>query len=171
MVRQGKFREDLYFRLAVVKVVVPPLRKRMEDLPGLVRMFLKDMNQGNFEVPEAIMQQLKDHDWPGNVRELRNVVERGMALATARIAPDQSAGPDWTEEPDEGDAPPVPSEMMDMPFKEAKSLLVEAFEREYLSQLLARHRGNISRAAIEAGIDRNYIHRLVNKYDIPVDRG
>jgi transcriptional regulator of acetoin/glycerol metabolism len=61
--------------------------------------------------------------------------------------------------------------MMEMPFKEAKGRLVEAFEREYLSQLLDRHRGNISRAAVEAGIDRNYIHRLVKKYGIPVDRG
>jgi DNA-binding NtrC family response regulator len=166
-VRNGKFREDLYFRLAVVNLVVPPLRKRKEEIPDLVRMFMAELGKGDFAVPDAIMNQLLEHDWPGNVRELRNVVERGLSLATAEIAPDTDPEA-MDENPVDGH---VPSEMMDLPFKEAKGMLVEAFEREYLTQLLNRHRGNISRAAQEAGIDRNYIHRLVKKYDIPVDRG
>jgi len=166
-VKNGRFREDLFFRLAVVNVVVPPLRKRKEEIPELVRIFMKELDKGSFEVPDAIMHQLRDHEWPGNVRELRNVVERGLSLATAEIMPDT--------DPNEIDADNIadgkmPAEMMDMPFKEAKGMLVEAFEREYLTQLLGRHRGNISRAAQEAGIDRNYIHRLVKKYDIPVER-
>ena len=66
---------------------------------------------------------------------------------------------------------PSAKEVLEKPFKEAKGLLVEAFEREYLTHLLQRHNGNISRAALEAGIDRNYIHRLVKKYNIPVERG
>ena len=66
--------------------------------------------------------------------------------------------------------PPVPADVMDLPFKEAKGMLVEVFEREYLVQLLERHQGNISSAAREAGIDRNYIHRLVKKYGIGVKR-
>jgi DNA-binding NtrC family response regulator len=151
----------------VVNVLVPPLRKRKDEIAELARMFLSDLGQGDFAVPGAIMDQLMDHDWPGNVRELRNVVERGMSLATAEISPDT--------DPETGALTDVdgrmPSEMMDMPFKEAKGMLVEAFEREYLTQLLERHRGNISRAAQEAGIDRNYIHRLVKKYNIPVERG
>ena len=113
------------------------------------------------------MQQLMEHDWPGNVRELRNVVERGLSLATAEIAPDTD--PETLDELRDGGG--ISPEMMEMPFKEAKGQLVEAFEREYLTQLLDRHRGNISRAAQEAGIDRNYIHRLVKKYDLKVDRG
>ncbi|MCA9671491.1 MAG: sigma 54-interacting transcriptional regulator [Myxococcales bacterium] len=171
MVKAGEFREDLYFRLAVVKVVIPPLKKRIDDLPGLVRLFLKDMGRGDFEIPDAIMRQLMEHEWPGNVRELRNVVERGMSLATARIMPDTDDGYLHTDQQQAEGGAPISSEMMDMPFKEAKGMLVEAFEREYLTQLLDRHNGNISRAAIEAGIDRNYIHRLVKKYDITVDRG
>jgi DNA-binding NtrC family response regulator len=168
MVKAGQFREDLFFRLAVVNVVVPPLRKRREEIPHLARMFLDELGKGDFSVPDAIMQQLVEHDWPGNVRELRNVVERGMSLATVEIAPDSTEESMFEEPPPE---PGVSPEMMEMPFKEAKGRLVEAFEREYLSQLLDRHRGNISRAAVEAGIDRNYIHRLVKKYNIPVDRG
>ena len=168
LVKRGEFREDLFFRLAVVNVVVPPLRKRKEEIPQFVRMFMNELGKGDFGIPEAIMNQLMEHDWPGNVRELRNVVERGLSLATAEITPDTD--PDMMDEDNLADGR-VPAEMMDLPFKEAKGMLVEAFEREYLTQLLERHRGNISRAAQEAGIDRNYIHRLVKKYDIPVDRG
>jgi transcriptional regulator with PAS, ATPase and Fis domain len=166
LVKAGKFREDLFFRLAVVNVGVPPLRKRKEDIPALARLFLAEMDKGDFEIPDAIIDQLMEHDWPGNVRELRNVVERGLSLATAEITPDTDpdmGGPDLVDGK-------MPAEMMDMPFKEAKGMLVEAFEREYLTQLLSRHKGNISRAAQEAGIDRNYIHRLVKKYNIPVER-
>jgi transcriptional regulator with PAS, ATPase and Fis domain len=166
LVHSGQFREDLYFRLAVVQVVVPPLRKRKEDISELARCFLREIGKGDFFVPEAIMQQLADHDWPGNVRELRNVVERGMSLATAQMSSDLEDQPT-----DRGPDGAVSAEMMDMPFKEAKGLLVEAFEKEYLTHLLERHHGNISRAATEAGIDRNYIHRLVKKYNIPVSRG
>jgi transcriptional regulator with PAS, ATPase and Fis domain len=166
LVHGGQFREDLYFRLAVVQVVVPPLRKRKEDIPELARCFLREIGKGDFFVPEAIMQQLADHEWPGNVRELRNVVERGMSLATAQMSADLEDAPT-----DRGAEGAVSAEMMDMPFKEAKGILVEAFEKEYLTHLLERHHGNISRAAAEAGIDRNYIHRLVKKYGIPVQRG
>jgi transcriptional regulator with GAF, ATPase, and Fis domain len=166
LVHSGQFREDLYFRLAVVQVVVPPLRKRKEDIPQLARAFLDEINKGDFFVPEAIMEQLLDHDWPGNVRELRNVVERGMSLATAQMSADLE---EQETDPRAAEGAMTP-EMMDMPFKEAKGKLVEAFEKEYLTHLLERHHGNISRAATEAGIDRNYIHRLVKKYNIPVPR-
>jgi two-component system nitrogen regulation response regulator GlnG len=162
----------------VVSVEVPPLRKRREDIPQLARIFLTELGQDSFNVPSAIMEQLKDHDWPGNVRELRNVVERGMSLTTSVI---MQAGRREDEKDDRSDATAhqeaedstsrISDQMMDLPFKEAKSQLVEAFEREYLTQLLDRHHGNISRAAAEAGIDRNYIHRLVKKYNIDVTRG
>jgi transcriptional regulator with PAS, ATPase and Fis domain len=171
LVHSGQFREDLYFRLAVVHVTVPPLRKRPEDIAALTQHFLEEIGKGDFFVPEAIMDQLLQHDWPGNVRELRNVVERGMSLATARMRID---GLDRSESAPaleaESTGPELTSEMMELPFKEAKGMLVEAFEKEYLTHLLERHHGNISRAASEAGIDRNYIHRLVKKYNIPVPR-
>lgn len=169
MVKEGSFREDLYYRLAVVKVKVPALRDRMDDIPGLVRYFLDEMGQTDFDVPESVIEQLQHHDWPGNIRELRNVVERGMSLATTTIRPEH-LGPLGSSR----ESSPAKSEhdahVMELPFKEAKGILVESFEREYLEQLLKRHDGNISRAAVEAGIDRNYIHRLVKKYDIELKR-
>ena len=146
-------------------VKVPPLRDRLEDIPQLVRVFLSQMDRDDFEVPEHIMDQLMNHDWPGNVRELRNVVHRGLSLGTAQLTP---ADPIVAVPRSPGGGP---AEMMDMPFKEAKGMLVEAFEKEYLVRLLECHGGNITRAAAEAGIDRNYIHRLVKKYSLIVPKG
>lgn len=167
LVRKGTFREDLYFRLGVVRLALPPLRDRIDDIPGLVRVFLEELGQDDFYLSETITKQLLNHDWPGNIRELRVVVERGMSLATARLSGDLEFPGTPTED---REAAPVSDEMMDMPFKEAKGILVESFEREYLERLLKRHNGNVSRAAAEAGIDRNYIHRLVKKYDLTVER-
>jgi transcriptional regulator with PAS, ATPase and Fis domain len=171
-VRAGSFREDLYFRLAVVRAQVPSLRKRKEDIPLLVRNFLRELKREDFELSPDILAQLMAHDWPGNVRELRNVVERGLSLEGGALPIEVSSGVGEAT----GDAAShmrggMSADVLQKPFKEAKGLLVESFEREYLTHLLARHNGNISRAALEAGIDRNYIHRLVKKYNIPVDRG
>jgi DNA-binding NtrC family response regulator len=180
MVRSGKFREDLYYRLAVVSTQVPPLRERKSDIPALATCFAERMGRGTFAQSPALLEQLERHDWPGNVRELRNVVERALSLGSAALvdlgdgaAPRPAAEPAEPAEPDPGDARPASasSGVQELPFKEAKAALVESFERDYLTALLARHRGNISRAAAEAGIDRNYIHRLVKKYGLEVDRG
>jgi DNA-binding NtrC family response regulator len=174
MVKAGQFREDLYYRLAVVATHVPPLRERKADIPALATWFAEKMGRGSFAQSPALIEQLQRHDWPGNVRELRNVVERALSLGDAALADlgdhgripsspsisDDSAGEKRQSNPD----------VLDLPFKEAKAQLVEAFERDYLTALLERHHGNISRAASEAGIDRNYIHRLVKKYGLEVDR-
>jgi two-component system nitrogen regulation response regulator GlnG len=171
MVKAGQFREDLYYRLAVVATPVPPLRDRKADIPSLATWFAEKMGRGSFAQSPALLEQLLRHDWPGNVRELRNVVERALSLGDSVLA-------------DLGDGParptPVPQDaqqtrgsnpdVLELPFKEAKAQLVESFERDYLKALLERHHGNISRAASEAGIDRNYIHRLVKKYGLEVDR-
>ena len=171
----------------MVATQVPPLRDRKDDIPALVTWFAERMGRGAFAQSPALLEQLLRHDWPGNVRELRNVVERALSLGNATLAdlgdpaaprPATASG-DAGAPPDDGTArpptsPPAPAtsgDVLDLPFKEAKAALVEGFERDYLTALLARHRGNISRAASEAGIDRNYVHRLVKKYGLEVDRG
>jgi DNA-binding NtrC family response regulator len=175
MVKAGQFREDLYYRLAVVRAEIPPLRERLADLPALARHFAQEMGRSGFDLSAELLEQLARHDWPGNVRELRNVVERALSLGSSGLGLDdeaagagraRAAGP--TAAAPAGLAPAA--EVLELPFKEAKAALIEGFEREYLVHLLARHRGNISRAAAEAGIDRNYIHRLVKKYGIDVER-
>ncbi len=178
-VRAGKFREDLFFRLAVVRAHVPPLRDRKDDIPMLVRHFMAELHQ-EFDLSSSVLSLLMAHEWPGNVRELRTLVERGLRLEGSELGVE-----DIGERTGDGSVSGLlldPSgavtslgggdaDVMQRPFKEAKGLLVESFEREYLTHLLARHNGNISRAAHEAGIDRNYIHRLVKKYNLSVDRG
>jgi DNA-binding NtrC family response regulator len=174
MVKAGQFREDLYYRLAVVRCEVPPLRARLGDLPALARHFAEAFGRSGWDVSPALLEQLSRHSWPGNVRELRNVVERALSLGT--IAVDSEPVPAIGSAPAASGAAaaaggaPTNAAILEMPFKDAKAALVEGFEREYLVHLLARHKGNISRAALEAGIDRNYIHRLVKKYGLDVDR-
>ena len=168
MVKTGGFREDLFYRLAVVRCEVPPLRARPGDLPTLARYFAESFGRSPWELSAALLADLARHDWPGNVRELRNVVERALSLGTLAVDDDRpspaAAAPAAT-------APASHEAILELPFKEAKAALVEGFERDYLVHLLARHKGNISRAALEAGIDRNYIHRLVKKYGLDVERG
>jgi DNA-binding NtrC family response regulator len=158
-VNRGRFREDLYFRLAVMTVQVPPLRERIEDLPALVRSFLTALgvtpqDQRDLFSP-SVLAELAGHDWPGNVRELRNYVERSVVLqealpASKRLSP-EPASP-------ESDTP--------VPFKLAKDAVVDTFERSYLSALLESTAGNISKAARKGGMDRMYLHRLIQKHGL-----
>ncbi len=162
-IRAGAFREDLYHRIAVVTVRLPPLRERSEDVPVLVRHFLEDearkLGRAPPELDAATLEALSAHDWPGNVRELRNVVERALSL-----------DPD-AETIDAGrlgvgghEARPVvdPS----LPFRQAKENLVSAWEREYVASLLAGSAGNVTAAARQAGMDRVYLHRLMKKHGL-----
>jgi DNA-binding NtrC family response regulator len=168
MVKAGAFREDLYYRLAVVRCEVPPLRARLADLPALARHFAEAFGRSGWDVSPPLLEQLSRHGWPGNVRELRNVVERALSLGTIAVDAEPAPAPSPIAA---GGSPGAPAAILELPFKEAKAALVEGFERDYLVHLLARHKGNISRAALEAGIDRNYIHRLVKKYNLDVERG
>ncbi len=174
MVRAGEFREDLFYRLAVVKTVVPPLRARLEDIPLLAEHFAEALGRGGFTLSPQLLDALQQHSWPGNVRELRNVVERALSLGdagalAAALPPPREVAPSGTGAAAAADRPP--DDVLELPFKEAKAQLIEGFEREYLTHLLAKHKGNISRAANEAGIDRNYIHRLIKKYGLEIERG
>jgi transcriptional regulator with GAF, ATPase, and Fis domain len=180
MCKQGRFREDLYFRLAVVRAVVPPLRARRDDVARLAHHFAGLLGKGSFALSAHLVEELSRHDWPGNVRELRNVVERALSLghaglgvgASGALAPSAAAVAAVPRHapPAPPGGPRTPGDILERPFKEAKNALVENFERDYLAHLLDRHHGNVSRAAAEAGIDRNYIHRLVKKYNIRIPR-
>jgi DNA-binding NtrC family response regulator len=156
----GRFRRDLYYRLAVVVVNVPPLRDRLDDIPLLAKHFVEQMGRGDFEVPRALMARFSTYHWPGNVRELRNLVERALAGADVDPLPANEA-----TTPSQRGMQPVDA-VTELPFKEAKERLVESFTREYLVALLNKCNGNISQMAREAGIARNYVHRLVTKYGL-----
>jgi two-component system, NtrC family, response regulator GlrR len=150
LTQSGAFREDLYYRLAVVKLRVPPLSDRREDLLSLARRFIAERKPG-FEpdklLSPAVQKALESYDWPGNVRELRNVIERLLSageLATELRA--RPSAPDW---------------------ETARRQAIDEFERDYCRNLLAEHDGNISKAAASAGLSRQMLHRLLRKYDLP----
>jgi two-component system, NtrC family, response regulator GlrR len=157
-VAEGRFRSDLYYRLAVVLVSVPPLRDRLDDLQMLTQHFVKSMGRGDFELPRALMARFAAYHWPGNVRELRNLVERSLAGADVDPMPQESQAA--------ARALSSTDDITELPFKEAKERLVESFTKEYLVTLLEKCNGNISQMAREAGIARNYVHRLVAKYGL-----
>jgi transcriptional regulator with GAF, ATPase, and Fis domain len=166
-VREGRFREDLFYRLSIVKIEMPPLRQRKDDIPLLVRCLLKDLT-GSDDVTiwaefEKSMDLFRQHDWPGNARELRNVVEMGVrgAGGVSNLGAFLTLGRMGVMESGEG-----LGNTDDKPFKVAKNQLVDHFERDYIIKLLERNNGNISRAAREAQIERAYLQRLVRKHEL-----
>jgi transcriptional regulator with GAF, ATPase, and Fis domain len=163
MVNSGAFREDLYFRLAVLPISIPPLRAHPEDIPLLIEQFLPDDRRGSI-APEFIAE-LAARSWPGNVRELRNFVDRMIALGPQEAL---ALGPSALNSAVSAQAgnkefPPVP---LDQPFKVIRDAWVTYLEREYIRGMLARHRGNISAVAQAAGLARTYVHRLIRKFDL-----
>jgi transcriptional regulator with GAF, ATPase, and Fis domain len=162
-VRAKRFREDLLYRLAVVKVTLPPLRERTEDIPVLIDQLLERMGHAPDLVTAETRALLRGYAWPGNVRELRNVLERVLNLGADLGVPSALAG---------GPSPPAPPVSPSAgelaPFKEAKEDLVTAFERDYLVRLMAQCEGNLSRASREAGIDRVYLRKLLKKHGLHV---
>jgi DNA-binding NtrC family response regulator len=171
---RGQFREELYYRVNVIEIRLPPLHERAGDVRLLAHAFLKRYGQGRtLAYDDAVMAALEAYAWPGNVRELQNVVERACALAegdtiTVRDLPDHVLG-----RAGRAAAPgaAVPTEAQaaataDVGLKEAKERWMAVLEASYLRELLDRHQGNISAAAKAAGIDRKTFHRLVTKHHI-----
>jgi transcriptional regulator with GAF, ATPase, and Fis domain len=169
-VRAGRFREDLYYRLAVVKIALPPLRERLGDIPLLVGHFLQ-MAGNPCGIDPSCYERLRAHTWPGNVRELKNVVDRAAALSKGKANVDLSR---FIQEIDEEDkipgGPSVSSSDLSLDkmlsFKEAKGKIVSDFESRYIQMLLREHNNNISVAAREAGIDRKHFKDLMRKHGI-----
>ncbi|MBK8171832.1 MAG: sigma 54-interacting transcriptional regulator [Sandaracinaceae bacterium] len=195
-VKAGRFREDLFYRLNIVRVSLPPLRERKEDIPLLIKHFLKN---GNFnrtregerkvsQISREALDKIIAYEWPGNVRELHNVVERAVSFADTdtlevrdlpeHVAHQRAAAPPIAPRMPEGqvgrasaasDANLVaPSGVApnDATFKDAKEKWVASFERDYIAQLLKKNNQNISHAAREADIDRKYFRKLMKKYGL-----
>jgi DNA-binding NtrC family response regulator len=174
-IAEGSFRPDLYFRLSVVEVQVPALRERKEDIPLLVGRFLaaRTPPASLSDLPPRAMALLQAYDWPGNVRELRNTVSRmllfperlpevlggkGGAAAPDRGSPDGSAANGAEEE--------RRAALYALPLPEARELVMEQFEREYVAQRLRMHGDNITRAAESMGVSRQLLHRLIERYGL-----
>jgi DNA-binding NtrC family response regulator len=161
----GRFREDLYFRLAQVRVVLPPLRARATDIPELARHFAGHLENGAaLEFEEGALEELSQRPFPGNVRELRNLVARAAALSEEGVIKleDLSSGGFGYRA--------ASSELVDeeVAFATAKQRAVSRFERSYLEALMRRAGGNISRAAREADLARHHLRDLLRKHGLYV---
>jgi two-component system, NtrC family, response regulator GlrR len=169
MVNQGAFREDLYFRLAVLPVMLPALRERLTDIPMLLNRFFEGRARKLLSV--ELLNELQSRPWLGNVRELRNFAERALAVGASEamamserafgVAPVATAAP--------APAPPGTSlvfDSFDGELRDFRERWMDAGEKRYLEQLLARHGGNASNAAAAAGVNRTYIYRLLRKHGL-----
>ncbi len=165
-IKNGEFREDLFYRLNVINIRLPSLVERKDDIPLLVSHFLDKYNslygKNIKKVSAELMQDMLGRDWPGNVRELEHTIERGVIMASGESlelsdisaggTPPKSAAHEFDD-----------SELFSMPFKEAKDMLIDRFHSEYLSRVLSRNAGNVSKAARESGLKRQYLHRLMRE--------
>jgi two-component system, NtrC family, response regulator GlrR len=159
MVNAGAFREDLYFRLAVLPVTVPPLRERPGDIALLARSFVPAASQGLLTA--ALLAEIEARPWLGNVRELRNFVERLTTLGEREALAGTPAATAPTTS-----RPLLPADWLTLPLRDVRERCSNQMEQEYLRALLERHGRNVSAAAQAAGVDRTYLHRLLRKYGI-----
>jgi DNA-binding NtrC family response regulator len=157
----GRFRPDLLYRLAVVRIELPALRTRREDIPLLTRELLRRRGLADEAPTGPNLDRLLAHTWPGNVRELRNVIDRAIALAP---------GAGFGEMMIRIEAGPIAGETLavrsDLPFAEAKTAVLHDFERRYLADVLARTQGNLSAASRESGVDRKHLRTLARKHGL-----
>jgi DNA-binding NtrC family response regulator len=170
-IEKKEFRVDLFYRLNVVLIRVPPLRKRIEDIPLLVKHFIKALNKVSSKnikrLTNRAMHQLMEYHWPGNVRELENVLERAFYV-TDRDTIDQITFSRQIQTPDSELSWEIPD--ADIPFMTAKSIVVKRFEKAYFSAALKRYKGNVSRTAKQIGINRRTMWRKIKEYGLDGDR-
>lgn len=160
-IKTGCFREDLFYRLSVLRVHIPSLRDRHDDIPLLASAIIRQLDPETDPseiLSDEVLALLANHDWPGNVRELRNVIERLLLF------------PEWSERViqtnlSENNSPDV-DDPFDLPFPDAKNLVLERFEKRYIASLLQANQGIVSRAARRANMTRQTLHRLMNKYGV-----
>lgn len=163
-VEESRFRADLYYRLAVIHVRLPPLSQRPEDIPLLVSHFLSQAGAEDVSVSFETMGRLQLHPWPGNVRELKNYVERAVLLSErGRLETQHLSNRGMIENERSGDGVSVHTQL---PFKDAKARLIDSFERRYWTERLAAASGNISEAARQGGIHRKSLEYLLKKLDL-----
>lgn len=191
-VERGRFRRDLYFRLAVVKVKLPPLRDRPEDIENLAKMMLAAApcpSDEPLQLRPEDLRRLLEYDWPGNVRELRNIIDRGASISDKffRVPQDLERARDLhgieathPDDPVPGPAAAPAASLLEpseigatteplwrgRSYKDAREAVVADFEQGYVTALLKAHNGNVSAAARAAGIHRNILHRMMARYGI-----
>jgi DNA-binding NtrC family response regulator len=166
---EGLFQEDLYYRLGVILLEIPPLRRRRDDIPLLAYHFLRRhaarAGRPIGRIGAEALKKLRAHPWPGNVRELEAVIEHAVVMARSDVIvpADLPIGQPRAEEDDDGEPLPPGGEALDHPYAGAKERAVSAFDHAYVERMLERTGGNVSEAARLAGMDRSNFRRLMKK--------
>ena len=161
LVNSGEFREDLFYRISVITLTLPPLRERPEDIPLLVNYFLKlfstEMKKPELQLTDSAIEKMKKYFWPGNIRELKNYIERLVTFQN-------SQNPITGKEIDliqENTAQTFPQELLNLPYEEAKKLLLDNFKNVYFQRALQKNHGNVSATAKDLGINRSSFHKML----------
>jgi DNA-binding NtrC family response regulator len=167
MCDEGTFRKDLYYRLNVFPIEIPPLRERFEDIPLFIELFLKNLNQFSLKeirgIHPSVIEAFKKYTWPGNIRELENLVERAYILEASLLLTPESFPNELFE--NEATSVFIPTGK-ELTLAEVRQQGVEGIERKYLQDVLARNRGKINDSARDAGISCRQLNKLMNKYGI-----
>ncbi len=167
MIGDGLFRKDLYYRLSVFPIAIPPLRERIEDVPHLAEFFLKKLSELNskeiYDIHPYVLEAFERYSWPSNIRELENLIERACILEnSSMLRPSSFPGDLFSSDTLAlklfSDALP--------PLSEMRRQTTEAMERNYLKKILSRHRGHIGKSADAAGISARQLHKLMTRYGI-----
>ncbi|MEJ2235769.1 MAG: sigma-54 dependent transcriptional regulator [Syntrophobacterales bacterium] len=165
-IRQQEFREDLFYRLNVLTVQMPPLREHKEDIPLLAEHFLKYYCEEFGKPPKSLSSELMDlllrRNWEGNVRELENIINRAILLSTGDVIKPHEIG--WTAGLPDNCA--VGNEIHGMPYKEAKGEVLRHFHAQYLGELLRRNNGNVTHSARECGLERQALQQILRRYGL-----
>lgn len=166
LVSQGLFREDLFYRINVYPIPIPPLRDRAEDIPLLINHFVakykKTKDEGTSGIDSEAVKALQTCSWPGNVRELENAIERATLLAEEDPIKLEHLPPSISERSHR----PSGEALVNLPYHEAVQAAAHDFSKAYLVAVLKRHQGNVTRAAKDTGIERESFHRLLKKHDV-----
>jgi two-component system response regulator AtoC len=166
-VQEKEFREDLYYRLNVINIRMPPLRDRKEDIPLLVKHFVEKYNKKENRQIKGISPEVEkefyNYNWPGNVRELENVIERAITLTTEDIISLNVILPLVKKEGLSGD---IGDELLSQPYKDARRKALDAFNVKYITNVLNKNSGNVTNAAKESEIERQYLQRMLKRYNI-----
>jgi two-component system nitrogen regulation response regulator NtrX len=171
-IEKGTFREDLFYRLNVVPIIVPPLRERREDIPLLIRHFMKvhaeEQGLRMKEISPEAMAVFQQYEWPGNIRELRNLIERLMIMAPGPVIDPAQAGLSLQARPVASASQPAAPAVSPLLTQSYDSLrdARNAFEKEYIARKLREHHWNISRTAEDLKIERSHLHRKIKLLDV-----
>lgn len=167
MSEDGRFRKDLYYRLNVFPIEIPPLRDRKEDIPYLANYFLDQLNQKYLkridDIHPVVLAAMNRYDWPGNVRELENLIERAYILTNQEILMPQSFPSELMGDTQKIEVPTV---IKDRALAEARRVVIEAFEAQYIKDLLVKYKGRINLSAQAANVGVRQFHKLMKKYNI-----